>query len=300
MLIMNFDGFVEYLKKEKGYSSNTVIAYLNDLTQFAKIIEESCGVLSEKEVSSSMIRIWMVSLKDKGVSNRSIGRKVACIRLYFNYLTREGIIETNPMLKITAPKVQNNTRDYVLGRELERLLIEKASDKSFGGVRDRLILEMLYSTGIRQSELLDLCEEDIDFVGMEIRILGKRRKERLIPIHPDIMERIKYYIDRKKELNITTNCFLVNNKLQPMSKKQLYSFVCKEISILQSANRSSPHTLRHSFATNTLAEGADLMAIKELMGHSTIASTQCYTHTTIDDLKKAYKLAHPNAELGKK
>jgi hypothetical protein len=143
----------------------------------------------------------------------------------------------------------------------------------------------------------ELCEEDIDFEGLEIRILGKRRKERLIPVHAEIMERVKNYIDLKRENNITTNAFLVNNRFEPMSKKQLYSFVCKEVASLQATSKASPHTLRHSFATNTLAEGADLMAIKELMGHSTIASTQVYTHTTIEELKKAYKQAHPSAEI---
>lgn len=294
---MNFENFVGYLKKEKGYSENTVIAYLNDLNQFEKIIESSCGITDEKQVTSAMIRIWMLSLKDKEVSNRSIGRKVACIRLYFNYLCREKVIEENPMLKITAPKVTKSRRDYVFANEMERLLKVKSMDTSFSGVRDSLILELLYSTGIRQSELLDLSDEDIDFVQMQIKVLGKGRKERLIPVHSEIMGRVKAYIDLKKANGITLNCFLINNKFLPMSKKQLYSFVCKEVESLQSINKSSPHTLRHSFATNTLAEGADLMAIKELMGHSTIASTQVYTHTTIEELKKAYKLAHPSAEI---
>lgn len=294
---MNFENFIEYLRKEKGYSSNTLIAYVNDLRQFEKVIKESCGVENEIEVTSAMLRIWLVALKDKGVSNRSIGRKVACMRLYFNYLMREEVISVNPMLKIVAPKIQKNTRDYVFANEMERLLQMKSEDKSFAGVRDALILELLYSTGIRQSELLDLCEEDIDFIANEIRILGKRRKERLIPVHSEIMQRIKHYIDLKRANGITTTRFLINNKMEVMSKKQLYSFVCKEVAMLQSSNKSSPHTLRHSFATNTLAAGADLMSIKELMGHSTIASTQVYTHTTIEELKKAYKLAHPSAEI---
>lgn len=294
---MNFENFVEYLKKEKGYSSNTLIAYVNDLTQFAKVIKENCEVENEAEVTSSMVRVWMVYLKDKGVSNRTLGRKIACMRLYFGFLMKTGAIHINPMLKITAPKVQKNAKDYIFANEMEHLLEVKSKDQSFFGVRDALILELLYSTGIRQSELLDLCEEDIDFVGNEIKILGKGRKERLIPVHFEIMGRVKKYIDLKKENGVTTNRFLVNNKLEPMSKKQLYSFVVKEVEKLQSANSASPHTFRHSFATNTLANGADLMSIKELMGHSTIASTQVYTHTTIEELKKIYKQAHPSAEI---
>lgn len=294
---MNFENFIEYLEREKGYSSNTLIAYVNDLRQFEKVIKESCGVEDETEVSSAMLRIWLVALKDKGVSNRSIGRKVACMRLYFNYLMREEKISANPMLKIVAPKIQKNVRDYVFANEMENLLQIKSEDKSFAGIRDALILELLYSTGIRQSELLDLCEEDIDFIGNEIKILGKRRKERLIPVHSDVMQRVKNYIDLKRANGISSTRFLINNKMEPMSKKQLYSFVCKEVAMLQSSNKSSPHTLRHSFATNTLAAGADLSSIKELMGHSSIASTQVYTHTTIEELKKAYKLAHPSAEI---
>ncbi|MBR5254033.1 MAG: tyrosine-type recombinase/integrase [Bacteroidales bacterium] len=294
---MNFENFINYLRKEKGYSDNTIIAYLNDLNQFQKIIEDSCGITDEKQVTSSMVRIWMVFLKDKGVTNRSIGRKIACIRLYYNYLYREKIIKENPMLKIAAPKIKQNNRDYVFANEMEQLLKSKSEDTSLLGVRDALILELLYSTGIRQSELLALCEEDIDYDELQIRILGKRRKERIIPVHIDLMERIKGYIALKKENGITTNSFLVNGKAEPMSKKQLYSFVCKEVSKLDSTSKSSPHTLRHSFATNILSEGGDLIAIKELMGHSSIASTQVYTHTTIEELKKAYKLAHPSAEI---
>ena len=280
---MNVDKFVEFLKSEKRYSPHTILAYTADIAQFEECSKRECGVADENDVTAPMIRIWLVELKERGVSNRSIGRKVASLRTYFNFLDRAGLIENNPMLKIVAPKVTRKNPTVVLTDEMERVLAEKQQDTSFIGVRDSLILELLYATGMRQAEMLEVEEGDIYYVAQEIRRQGKGRKE---------------YIERKHALNSKTPKLFVNRRYEPMSKKQLYTMVCKEMEAITSSVQHSPHVLRHSFATNTLSEGADISSIKEMLGHSSLAATQVYTHTTIEELKKAYKLAHPRADEG--
>lgn len=294
---MNTGKFIEYLETEKGYSPNTILAYKADINQFAACAEREFGVTDEKDVTAPMIRIWLVELKDRGVSNRSIGRKVAGLRTYFNFMARIGALNQNPMLKVAAPKVLSSHPNVVLTDEMERILSERRADTSFPGVRNTLILELLYATGMRQAELLEVEEDDIDYEAQEIRVQGKGRKERIVPISPVLLERVKRYIEEKRKYNNVTKKLLINNKFEPMSKKQLYSMVCKEMETINSTIQHSPHVLRHTFATSILSEGADLNSVKEIMGHSSIASTQVYTHTTIEELKKAYKQAHPRAEV---
>jgi integrase/recombinase XerC len=293
---MNTDKFLKYLKEEKNYSPYTLLAYSADLEQFAECLSRECGVTNENDVTAPMIRIWMVEMRARGVSNRSIGRKVASMRCYFNYMYRSGLITQNPMFKIVAPKIIRKNPSVVLTNEMERILEEKRMDTSLIGMRNSLILELLYATGMRQAEMLEVTEDDINYETNEIRIQGKGRKERIVPVSPSLLERIKEYVEKKKEVNADLSKLFVNKKLEPISKKQLYSLVCKEMESIESSIQHSPHVLRHSFATNVLAEGADLASVKEILGHKTIASTQVYTHTTIEELKKAYKLAHPRAE----
>lgn len=293
---MNTDKFLKYLKEEKNYSPYTLLAYSADLEQFAECLSRECGVTNENDVTAPMIRIWMVEMRARGVSNRSIGRKVASMRCYFNYMYRSGLITQNPMFKIVAPKIIRKNPSVVLTNEMERILEEKRMDTSLIGMRNSLILELLYATGMRQAEMLEVTEDDINYETNEIRIQGKGRKERIVPVSPSLLERIKEYVEKKKEVNADLSKLFVNKKLEPISKKQLYSLVCKEMESIESSIQHSPHVLRHSFATNVLAEGADLASVKEILGHETIASTQVYTHTTIEELKKAYKLAHPRAE----
>jgi integrase/recombinase XerC len=296
---MNTDKFLKYLKEEKNYSPYTLLAYSADLEQFAECLSRECGVTNENDVTAPMIRIWMVEMRARGVSNRSIGRKVASMRCYFNYMYRSGLITQNPMFKIVAPKIIRKNPSVVLTNEMERILEEKRMDTSLIGMRNSLILELLYATGMRQAEMLEVTEDDINYETNEIRIQGKGRKERIVPVSPSLLERIKEYVEKKKEVNADLSKLFVNKKLEPISKKQLYSLVCKEMESIESSIQHSPHVLRHSFATNVLAEGADLASVKEILGHETIASTQVYTHTTIEELKKAYKLAHPRSEEGK-
>ena len=292
---MHTDEFIEYLKTERAFSSHTVLAYVADLKQFMECIERECGVKEEKDITTSMIRIWLVDLKENGVTNRSISRKVASMRTYFNFIERKGFISQNPMLKIVAPKITLKNPNIVLTDDMERVLMEKQQDTSFTGVRNSLILELLYATGMRQAELLEVEEDDINYENSEIRIEGKGRKERIVPISRSLLDKIREFIDRKHALNITTPKLLVNRRFGPMTKKQLYTLVSRELALVTSLEQRSPHVLRHSFASNVLKEGGDLNSVKEILGHSSLASTQVYTHTTIEELKKAYKQAHPRA-----
>lgn len=292
---MHIDEFVEYLKTEKDYSPHTVLAYTADINQFAACIQKECGVSEEMDITAPMIRVWMVGLKEMGVSNRSISRKVATLRTYFSFLTRDGFVSQNPMLKIVAPKITRKNPNIVLTDDMERVLAERQHDTTFMGVRNSLILELLYATGMRQAEILEVEEDDINYETCEIRIEGKGRKERIVPISSSLLDKIRDYIDRKHSLNITTPKLLVNRKFEPMTKKQLYTLVCRELEVVSSTEQHSPHVLRHSFASNVLAAGGDLNSVKEILGHASLTSTQVYTHTTIEELKKAYKLAHPRA-----
>lgn len=292
---MHTDKFVEYLRAERDYSPHTILAYTADINQFAACMQRECGISDEKDVTAAMIRLWLVNLKENNVSNRSISRKVASLRTYFTFMAREGLIKQNPMLKIVAPKVTRKNPNIVLTDDMEKVLAEKQQDTSFIGVRNSLILELLYATGMRQAELLEIEENDINYEASEIRIEGKGRKERIVPISRSLLDKLREYIDRKHALNITAPKLLINRKFEPMTKKQLYTLVCRELEIVSSVGQYSPHVLRHSFASNILKQGADLNSVKEILGHSSLASTQVYTHTTIEELKKAYKLAHPRA-----
>ena len=191
---MNTDKFLKYLKEEKNYSPYTLLAYSADLEQFAECLSRECGVTNENDVTAPMIRIWMVEMRARGVSNRSIGRKVASMRCYFNYMYRSGLITQNPMFKIVAPKIIRKNPSVVLTNEMERILEEKRMDTSLIGMRNSLILELLYATGMRQAEMLEVTEDDINYETNEIRIQGKGRKERIVPVSPSLLERIKEYV----------------------------------------------------------------------------------------------------------
>lgn len=292
---MQTDEFVDYLIGKRNLSVNTVSAYLTDLKQFFDSLSGKEDIKQPKDITAKEIRRWSVELRSRGISSRSITRKITTLRTYFDFLERRGDISLNPMLKIVAPRVQKKAPDYVLAEDMERLLGSKEQEEDFKELRDSIILELLYATGMRQAEIRSIEEKDIDFPNAQIRIIGKRRKERVVPIPPSLLKRLKAYIDQKHTLAPEITALLVNNKFEPMTKDQLYYFVNKTLTAVDTSSRRSPHVLRHSFATNTLSEGADINSIKEILGHENIAATEIYTHTTIEELKKAYKQAHPKA-----
>ncbi|MDR0789698.1 MAG: tyrosine-type recombinase/integrase [Bacteroidales bacterium] len=249
-----------------------------------------------KDVSASMVKDWMLLLSQNGISARSICRKIASLRAFFKFLEENESIIHNPMVKIIQPKVSKRNPVYIQQEDISRLLKnEKQEEDPFFELRDELILELFYATGIRQAELLTIKETDIDFGNGYVRIFGKRRKERIIPLHRDLAQQIEQYISQRKLRGVACEALFVNKKLQPLTKFQLYSLI-HQMLCTANVEKKSPHVLRHTFATHLLNEGADINSIKELLGHSSLSATQVYTHNSIEDLKRAYKQAHPRAE----
>ena len=291
---MKVDDFINYLETEKHYSLNTVIAYTIDLRQFEEHIKDVFDKTEAIDVTSDMIRDWIVHLKEKKITNRSINRKIASLRAYFHFLMKREEIERNPLIKILPVKSSKRNPVFVMEEDMQHI-IDMVYEDSFEGRRDKLIIEMLYATGMRKAELLNLEEKDFDYSKTEVRVFGKRRKERIIPLHKDLIYLIKEYCNERNSLSVSNAKLFINKKLSPLSRVQLDAIVKKDLSSAQ-VERRSPHVLRHTFATHLLNEGADIMNVKELLGHSSLEATQIYTHNTIEKLKSVYKKTHPRSE----
>ena len=245
------------------------------------------------------IRSWMVQLLDQGLSTRAINRKLSCLKTFFHFLLKRNWVEKNPMLKIIAPKTGKALPVFVREGQLAQLLDEVAYEPGFRGVRDRLLLELLYLTGLRRSELIDLRPESFDFHRMQLKVKGKGGKERIIPILPELARHVQSYLQvRREHFETLPPQLLLTDKGVPMYPKFVYNIVKRYLSMVTTEEKRSPHVLRHSFATHLSNKGADINAIKELLGHSSLAATQVYTHNAIEKLKEVYKLAHPKGKTG--
>jgi integrase/recombinase XerC len=272
------------------------LAYLADIATFGDFVEITFDISNANQVSAQMVRDWMMDLSQKGISARSICRKIASLRTFFHYLEKNEAIINNPMLKILTPKISKRNPVYLQEYDINRILHQPAAESDpFFELRDSIILELFYATGIRQAEMLGIKEMDIDFSNAYIRIFGKRSKERIIPLHQQLLKKLEHYIEQKNAKDVTCDNLFVNKEFKPLTKMQLYTLIKRLLSIAN-VEKKSPHVLRHTFATHLLNEGADLNSIKELLGHSSLSATQVYTHNSIEDLKKAYKQAHPRAE----
>lgn len=296
---MKFNLFLSYIRFEKRFSPHTIKAYQNDLEQFQTYVFATYGDLANKDISHIHIRSWLIKLMEDGMTPKSINRKLSSLKSLFQFLLKKEKIDKDPMLKVIAPKIGKRLPAFVEEQKLEYLLEEVTYPEGFSGIRDRLVMELLYQTGIRRSELIHLQISDIDFQGQLIKVLGKGNKERLIPINRTLRLLITDYLSIRKttfpEL-IEIGQLLLTNKGKPMYPKFVYNLVQKYLSIVTTQAQRSPHILRHSFATHLSNNGADLNAIKELLGHSSLAATQIYTHNTIDRLKEIYQQAHPKAK----
>ncbi len=287
--------FIAYIQSEKRYSPHTVIAYRNDIDQFFDYLYIQYQIDDIREVNHSMIRSWLVQMMENKISARSVNRKLTTLKTFYRFLIREGILEENPMRKIISPKTARRLPVFVEKDKMDILLDQVEFTEGFPGVRDRLILEMFYSTGMRLSELVNLKVSDIDFHKDTIKVLGKRNKERLIPFSKKLKGLIGNYIKCKEEqFGQTADLFLTNSgkKIYP---KMVYLIVRRYLGEVTTLVKKSPHILRHTFATHLLNNGAELNAVKELLGHSNLSATQIYTHNTIEKLKTIYKQAHPKA-----
>ncbi len=284
--------FIKYLSAEKRFSEHTITSYSTDLDQFSIFLSEEYQISNEVSgISFQIVRSWIASLLEKGVTPRSVNRKISTLKTYFKFLIRENVISESPMLKIVAPKSKKRLPVFIEENQIENLLNEVEFDEGFIGERDKLIIELFYVTGIRLSELINIKIFDINFSNSLIKVLGKRNKERLIPLSINIVNELQTFV-KKHNLN---NYLFTNLGGTKVYTKLVYRVVKKYIGKISSVNKKSPHILRHTFATHMLNNGADINAIKELLGHANLSATQVYTHNTIEKLKTVYKQAHPRA-----
>ena len=289
---MNQDNFIAYLSSEKRYSKHTIISYTNDINQFRLFLSNEYQIINDlSEINFQMIRSWIASLLEKGISSSSVKRKISTLKTYFKFLIREGIIKESPMLQIISPKSIKRLPLFVEKDQIESLLNEIEFDDGFIGERDKLIIDFFYVTGIRLSELINVKILDIDFDNSYVKVLGKRKKERVIPLSDRIVKELECFI---KKYNID-NYLFTNLEGKRVYTKLVYRIVNKYIAKISTISKKSPHILRHTFATHMLNNGADINAIKELLGHANLSATQIYTHNTIEKLKSVYRQAHPRA-----
>ena len=289
--------FINYLKFEKRYSPNTIKAYQNDLQGFVDFLAITYDDLQPITALHIHIRSWMVYLVNDGVQSRSINRKLSTLRSFYSYMKREGKIEKNPTLKILPPKSGKKLPSIIQEKNLD-LLISSKVKPTFVGIRDRMIVEFLYSLGLRRTELINLKQVDLDQSNGTIKVLGKGNKERVLPLSLHLMDKMNFYIEARNdqfaEIGTDAELFLTS-KGKKMYPKLVYNVVVRLLNTISTSKDKSPHILRHSFATHLMNNGADLNAVKELLGHSSLASTQVYTHNSINKLKEVYKKAHPKA-----
>lgn len=296
MFNKQIDSFFDYLTYEKKYSAHTITSYRNDISQFFAFINPQKESLTIAEVNYQQIRNWVASLIKDKIAARSVNRKLSSLKSFFKYLQRQQIIENNPMAKISGPKTPKRLPVFVDEHQMEDLFSDVNFEEGFTGQRDRLILDLFYQTGIRRSELTHLKEVDLDLFNSTIKVLGKRNKERVIPISLALKRNLESYLQVKKELNLSNPMLLVSEKGHTLSEQAVYNSVKKYLSQVTTIQKKSPHVLRHTFATHLLNNGADINAVKDLLGHANLSATQVYTHNTIEKLKKSYKQAHPRGD----
>lgn len=292
---MIIQSFLQYLRFEKRFSANTVLAYESDLNQFFEFQKKLYEVEKPDQVSQSMVRSWMVSLMESGVGARSINRKITALKTFYKFLLRRDEVKLNPLLKVQSPKISKRLPVFVEESKMQLLFTDVNFGDGFDAIRDRLILELLYATGMRRAELIGLTDERIDLYQCQVKVLGKRNKERIIPFTSKLKELIEAYLVARKEIAPFPASFFVSSKGISMYPKMVYRIVTERLSAVTTLEKKSPHILRHTFATHMLNNGADLNSVKELLGHANLSATQVYTHNTIEKLKEVYKQAHPRA-----
>ncbi len=290
------ESFLSYLQYEKRYSKHTLVSYDCDLSQFYSFLS-SYGIKEDElaDLNFKDVRKWIVFLMNEGCSARTVNRKLSSLKSFFKYLLRESLIQQNPMDKVVGPRQGKKLPNFVAEHSM-RLLQEIDFGEGFEGVRDRLVIEMFYHTGMRLSELMNLKVSSFDRSGSVVRVLGKRDRERIIPVSNILETLLDEYLEQRFLLCSDEGGFLIlTDQAKPAYEKLLYRIVTKHLSKITTLSKKSPHVLRHTFATHLLNNGAELNAIKELLGHSNLSATQIYTHTSFERLNDIYKQAHPRA-----
>ena len=284
--------FENYLRQEKRYSAHTCLAYMQDLQQFS--VYANCSTLVDwQEQNSAIIRGWMVAMLENGISKRSVNRKLAALRIFFKWLRKEGKLNENTMTRIQGPKGEKRLPIFVKEAELDVQKLNALFPTDFEGLRNQLIIELFYQTGMRLTELIELKEAAIN--SQHIKVLGKRNKERLIPISTELYQKINHYRSAKSALGLTHPNLLLRPNGKALYPQLVYRMVKEVIGTLSGVEKRSPHVLRHTFATHMLNNGAGLETLKDLLGHANLSATQVYTHNSFAQLRKAYGSAHPRA-----
>jgi integrase/recombinase XerC len=288
--------FLNYLKFEKRCSSHTQLSYQTDLKQFSNFVFDNNNCDNPQVIDHKMVRRWIVYLFDKGITARSINRKLTTLKTFFKYLLKTGIVTYNPLDKVIAPKTSKRLPVFVDEKQMDSLIDDVEFGNDFVGRRNKMIIELFYFTGIRLSELINCQLSNIDFYNQTIKVTGKRNKERIIPLNKDFSNSIKDFIEFKNESGFK-NCdyLFCGKKGRKLYPEAIYRVINSYLKLVSSVDKKSPHVLRHTFATHMLNRGADLNAIKELLGHANLSATQIYTHNTFEKLTKIYKQAHPRA-----
>ena len=289
--------FLDYLKFQKRYSQHTIISYQNDLVVFFDFLVVQFGETALSDIRPTFVRSWLAELKQGGMESKSIARKISALKSFFKFQVKQQKILASPMATIIAPKVNKRLPQFVEKADIDTLFQYVAFPDNWQGKTDRLIMQLFYNTGMRQAELVGLKESQVDYANQAIKVLGKGNKERIIPASAALLGTLKNYIQEKRDQldEPDTTVLLVNAKGNKLYPRYVYNSVKKYLSLVTTIGKKSPHVLRHTFATHLMNAGADLNAVKELLGHSSLAATQVYTHNTIDKLKDIHKKAHPKA-----
>lgn len=300
MPVINYpqiQSFIDYLKFEKRYSLHTITSYQTDINDFFNYLEQQFGKTALKKIDHPYVRSWLADLKEKRFTAKSINRKISSLRSFFKYLLKTGVIENTPMANVISPKISKRLPVFIK-EEDTRKLVEALnnSTEDWKTLNAKMLITLFYATGMRLSELINLKNKHFDISRSQVKVLGKGNKERIIPVNKEVMRIIKDYIQQKDSLGEKTeDALLVTEKGKKLYPKYAYLLVNKYLGAVSTLDKKSPHVLRHTFATHLMNNGADLNAVKELLGHSSLASTQVYTHTTIEKLKDIHKKAHPRA-----
>jgi integrase/recombinase XerC len=292
--------FLDHITYEKRYSPLTLVSYRTDLEKFRDFLKSTYETEDLTNAGYQMVRSWVVYLLESGQSSRTVSRKISTLRSYYKFLLKENLITENPMTRITVPKISGRLPVFVENESMQMLFDKVDFGEGFEGTRNRMILELFYATGMRLAELINLKEADLELTRQTLRITGKRNKQRIVPITGTIENHLKEYLELKqKSLDQHNNSdfLFVSIRGTKLYPKMVYRLVRKYLSMVSTISKKSPHILRHTFATHMLNNGADLNAIKEILGHASLSATQVYTHSTVEKLKKIYQKAHPRASL---
>ena len=290
---MSLKSFFDYLEIEKKYSSNTIEAYRNDLNVFSRYLSDEFNITNINNTNYSFIRSWIVDLVNKGISNRSVNRKITSLNSYFKFVLKIDLINENPLTNHKALKTQKKIQLPFSENEMLSVLDLDNYEDNFTGVRDRLIIDLFYTTGIRRIELIQLKISDLNINNKHIKVLGKRNKERIIPLIDSTINILNKYLSCRDELKSEETFLFITSKGKPVYEKLIYRIINKYFDNISTKVKKSPHIIRHSFATHLLNNGADLNSVKDLLGHSSLAATQVYTNRSIDEIKKVFAKSHP-------